>query len=81
MTVTLDDHIVSAHRHAAAVLKVIEAGHGEEAAAAYAGGLIAGVCGYLVARRGSKATYDLMQGMTDDIVSTGLAKIMESPPQ
>lgn len=71
--ITLDDYIRTGRRHAVGVLDILAAQHGEEAAKAFAGGLVAGARNYILGKYGPRATYDFLQGIADDVISPELA--------
>ena len=68
----LDAHIRAGRRSTLSVLDEIELAHGDKAAQALAGGIVAGVRIYLLRKYGARKTYALFAGMADDVITPEL---------
>lgn len=66
---SINDHIAAGRRHAIAVLDMRAAQQGDEAAMALAGGMIAGARNFLVEKYGKRATFNLLFGLADDLIT------------
>lgn len=75
MSASLDDHIKSGMAHGQAVLDAVEADRGVVAAHAFLAGMMQAIATWNSARRGSRSTYEMLNGLAECAIDPEVAHL------